>query len=190
LYDPAYGKEGSAEDCWERYVRVERTGAIEYCEFDRVARFVFLKEGDSNPYHVYFYVQLIGTIWTFLQSVKQILGSAGYSAGAKYWVNLVGAKDSMLADFAHTVGKDNKKWAQPFEPGYLGNLDQSKLRCRDANLQLQFRVVLGSLSDSELAKIIGDCADQLGLAFNHQSEPRCFAFGTQDFPWREFQGGH
>src|SRR6266496_919008 len=78
LYDPAYGKEGSAEDCWERYVRVERTGAIECCEFDRVARFVFLKEGDSNPYHVYFYVQLIGTIWTFLQAVKQILGSAGY----------------------------------------------------------------------------------------------------------------
>ena len=188
LYDPAYGRDGSAEDCWQRYVRVERSGAIEYCEFERVARFVSLKEGDTKPYYVFFYVQLIGTVWIFFQAVKQILGSAGYSAGAKYWINLIGTKDSVLVDFAHTAGKDNKKWAQPFEPGSFGNLDLSKLRCSDANLQLQFRVVLGSLSDSDLTQIICDCADQLGLAFNHQSEPRCFAFGTQDFPWREFQG--
>ena len=190
LYDPSYGRDGSRGDCWKRYVRVERSGAIEYGEFERVARFVSLKEEDTKPYYVFFYVLLIGTVWLFLQAVKQILASAGYSAGAKYWVNLIGTKDSVLADFAHTVGKDNKKWAQPFEPGSFGNLDLSKLRCSDANLQLQFRVVLGSLSDSDLTKIICDCADQLGLAFNHQSEPRCFAYGTQDFPWREFQGGH
>jgi Caspase domain len=187
LYDPAYASDDSAGDCWERYVRVDRSGAIEYCEFERVARFVSLQEGDTKPYQVFFYVQLIGTIWVFLHAVKEILGSAGYSAGPKYSVNLIGTKDAILADFAHTVGKENKKWAQPFEPGFFGDLNLSKLRCSDANLQLLFRVVLGSLSDSDLTKIICDCADQLGLAFNHQSQPRCFTFGTQDFPWREYR---
>jgi len=120
LYDPDYGRSGSAENCWERYVRLERNGAIEYCGYDGVARLVTTKEEDTDPYHVFLYVQLIGTIWTFLVAVKQVLASAGYSAGVTYWVNLIGTKDSILADFAHTVGKDDKKWAQPFEPGFFG----------------------------------------------------------------------
>src|SRR5437762_1841394 len=86
------------------FVRIERTGAIEYCGYDRVTRLVTLKEGDTQPYRVFLYVQLIGTIWTFLFAAKDILASAGYSAGAKYLVNLVGAKDSILADFAHSTG--------------------------------------------------------------------------------------
>jgi len=187
LFDPDYGTSSSAEDCWKRYVRVEQSGAIECCEFDGVARSISTRDADTKAYHVFFYVQLIGKVWTFLQAAKQLLGSAGYSAGVKYWVNLVGTKDSILADFAHGTGKENKKWAQPFEPGYFGDLDLSKLRCRDANLQFPFRVVLESLSDSDLKKIICDCADQLGLAFNHQSQPRCFTFGTEEFPWRQFR---
>jgi hypothetical protein len=191
LYDPDYGKGDSKEDCWKRYVRIERNGAIEYCEYDGIARVVAIKEDDTDPYYVFLYVQLIGTVWTFLQAVKQLLGSAGYSAGVKYGVNLIGTKDSILADFAHTVGKDNKKWVQPFEPGFFaGDIDLSRLRCRDENLQFPFRVVLGTLSDSELKKITSDCADQLGLAFNHQSEPRCFTYGMGEYPWREYRASH
>ena len=188
LYDADYRSDNSSEDCWERYIRIERNGAIEYCDYDGIARLVTLKEDDPKSYRVFLYVQIIGTVWTFLNTVKQVLGSSGYSAGVKYLVSLVGTKDSILADFAHTVGKEDKKWAQPFEPGSFGSgLDLSKLRCRDANLQFPFRVVLGTLSDSDSWKIISDCADQLGLAFNHQSSPRCFAYGTDEFPWNEYR---
>jgi hypothetical protein len=186
LYDQSDGSI-SQDDCWERFVRIERTGAIEFCDYDRVTRLVTLKQDDTEPYRVFLYVQLIGTIWTFLYAAKDMLASGGYSAGVKYLVNLVGTKDSILADFAHSTGKENKKWAQPFEPGFFGNgMDLSKLRCRDANLQFPFRVVLGSLRGAEAKKIISECADQLGPAFNHQSQPRCFAYGTDEFPWREY----
>jgi uncharacterized caspase-like protein len=188
LHDPSYGSGASNDECWERFVRIDRTGAIEYCEYDTVARVVTLKEGDTDPYRVFLYVQLIGRVWTFLHAARNVLASAGYSAGAKYVVNLIGTKDSILADFAHATGKEDKKWAQPFEPGSFGRgLDLSKIRCRDANLQFPFRVVLGSLTEADSTKIISETADQLGLAFNHQSEPRCFTYGTGEFPWREYR---
>ena len=188
LYDPAYGGGSADDDCWERYVRIERGGAIEYCDYDRVARLVSLKQDDTDPYRTFFYVQIIGTVWTFLRAAKQVLASAGYSAGVKYVVSLIGTKDSILSDFAHATGKDDKKWAQPFEPGFFGLGDSlSKWRCRDANLQFPFRVVLESFNDSEAKKIVCECGDQLGLAFNHQSQPRCFIYGTDEFPWREYR---
>jgi hypothetical protein len=191
LYDPQYGSRGDAEDCWKRYVRIERSGAIEYCDYDRIARAVRLKPDDTKSYHVFLYIQLIGMIWTFLSAAKWILEGVGYSAGVRYLVNLVGTKDSILADFAHGEGKDHKKWAQPFEPGYWGVDDSlSKWRCRDENLQFPFQVVLASFSEAELKKIIWECSDQLGLAFNHQSQPRCFPLGSDEFPWREYRGAH
>ena len=188
LYDPDYGQSGTGDDCWKRYVRIERTGAIEYCDYDRVARLVTLQPEDTQPYRVFLYIQLIGTVWTFLYAAKQILESAGYSAGVRFLVNLVGTEDSILAEFAHGEGKDNQKWVQPFEADSLGRGTQSlrKWRCHDKNLQFSFQVVLESLSEAELKKIVFECADQLGLAFNHQSQPRCFVFGTNEFPWNEY----
>jgi hypothetical protein len=187
LYDADPWTDSPSEACWERYARIERNGAIEYCDYKGTAGLVTLKEDDPKPYRVFLYMQIIGRVWTFLNAVKHVLGSSGYSAGGKYLMNLIDTKDSILADFARTAGKEDKKWAQPFEPGSFGGLDVSKLRCHDANLQFPFRVVLGSLSDSDSQKIISECADQLGLAFNHQSSPRCFAYGTADFPWNQYR---
>jgi hypothetical protein len=153
LYDPEYARGGVAEDYWKRFVRIDRSGAIEYCDYDRVARLVRLKPDDTKSYYVFLYVQLIGTIWTFLSAAKRILEGAGYSAGVRYLVNLIGTKDSILADFAHGEGKDHQKWAQPFEPGHWGVNDSiSKWRCRDENLQFPFQVVLASLDEAELKK--------------------------------------
>jgi len=189
LYDPDYGHDSGGDDCWERYVRIERTGAIEYCDHDRAARLVTLRQEDTRAYRVFLYVQLIGTIWTFLYAAKGVLESAGYSAGVRYTVNVIGTKDSILADFADGKGTEGKKWMQPFEPGDFGMGDSlTKWRCRDENLQFPFQVVLGSLSEPDVKKIISECGDQLGLAFNHQSQPRCFTYGTDEFPWREYQG--
>jgi hypothetical protein len=43
-----------------------------------------------------------------------------------------------------------------------------------------------SLGEAEAKKMIVGCAEQLGLAYNHQSRPRCFNFNTDVFPWQEF----
>jgi hypothetical protein len=194
LYDRQYGSTSSSDnldDCWERYVRIERTGAIEYCEYDRVARLVTLKQ-NSEPFRVFLYVQLVGRIWTFLIAAKDVLRSAGYTAGIKYSVNLVGTENSVLADFAHGEGtlqeKQNQRWLQPFEAGEWRIGDSlSKWRCRDENLQFPFKVVLDSLNEPELKKIICECGNQLSLAYNHQSQPRCFPPGSNEFPWGEYE---
>jgi len=51
-------------------------------------------------------------------------------------------------------------------------------RCRDANFQSEFQIGLGSLGELESKKLITKLGNQLGLAYNHQSLPRCFNFGT------------
>jgi hypothetical protein len=141
------------------------------------------------------YVQLIGAIWTFLVAAKDIFDSASYTTGVKYVVNLIGTRHSILADFAHGEGilrgQPNQKWRQPFEPGFWGIGDSlSKWRCRDANLQFPFKALLASLNEGDLKKIICECGDQLGLTYNHQSQPRCFPPGSDEFPWHEFRVLH
>jgi hypothetical protein len=185
LYDPAPGI-ASSDECWERFVRIERSGAMEYCDFDHVARPVKWKD-DKTDYHVFLYVQLIGTIWTFVSAAKQVFEDAGYAGGIRLLINLTGTRDSILAEFAHAQGQNNQVWQQPFESGYFGTGNAvTNLRCRDNNLQFRFQLVLASLTDEDLKKVLVDCGDQLGLAYNHQSQPRCFPFGTTDFPWREY----
>ncbi|MFL6417641.1 MAG: caspase domain-containing protein [Bryobacteraceae bacterium] len=192
LYDRQYGRTSSksVDDCWKRYVRIERTGAVEYCEYDSVARLVTLKE-NSDPFRVFFYVQLVGTIWTFLVAVKHVLGSAGYTAGIKYLVNMIDTENSVLAGFARAegiLGNEKKHWLQPFEPGEWRIGDSlPNWRCRDANLQFPFKAVLGSLNEPELKRIICECGNLLSLAYNHQSQPRCFPPGSDEFPWREYE---
>jgi hypothetical protein len=117
-----------------------------------------------------------------------LMGTEIRTSGVQYTVNLVGSKNSLLADFAHTAGAEGKKWADPFDPGHFGRGDQlTRLRCRDANLQFPFRVVIGTITDAEISKIVCECADQFGLAYNHQSTPRCFSYGTNEFPWRQYR---
>src|SRR5438876_1566194 len=70
------------DDCWNRYLRIDRSGALEYSDYTRVARKVTFQPNDTKEYPVFFYVQIIGTIWTCLYAAKSVLGSAGYSAGA------------------------------------------------------------------------------------------------------------
>src|SRR5207248_4536381 len=158
LYDPAPGI-SSSEECWERYVRIERNGAMEYCDFDHVARQVRWKD-DKDDYHVFLYVQLIGTIWTFVSGAKAIFEDAGYTGGIRLLVNLVGTKDSILADFAHAAGEGGQVWQQPFESGFFGTGNAvANWRCRDNNLQFRFQLVLASLSDADLRKVIVDCGN-------------------------------
>ena|SRR5437660_3574722 len=175
------------EECWTRFLRIEKTGAMEYCDYFNVAR-VQAPKPDADGIKLFKYVQTIGTIWTFLHATKQVLGDADYHEGVRFLVNLMGTKDSMLVQFATNPGVDGKFWRQPFdqEALFAGSLNW---KCRDPNLQIPFKLVLGSLGDAESKKVIVECAEQLGLAYNHQSIPRCFTSGTDVFPWDQFRSG-
>jgi hypothetical protein len=55
-----------------------------------------------------------------------------------------------------------------------------------ANFRSSFQVALASFNEAGLKPLMVDCANQLGLAYNHQSAPRCFKHGTEEFPWGNF----
>jgi hypothetical protein len=127
-------------------------------------------------------------MWTFLYVAKRILNFAGYTAGVRFIVNLIGTKDSLLADFARDKGKEGKMWQDPLEGDMFGEFQGlSKWRCHDLNLQMPFKLVIGTLAESDIKKLVRECADYLGLAYNHQSAPRCFAYGTDEFPWQQYR---
>ena len=85
----------------------------------------------------------------------------------RYIVNVIGTKDSILADFAHNKGKDEKKWRDPFERDPFSDGDAlSRWRCRDLNLQVPFKLVIGALAESDIKKLVRECADYFGLAYN------------------------
>jgi hypothetical protein len=180
FYDQEHLGEDTKGDYWNRYVRIEKAGSIEYCNARGVA-------GVYSPTHlaggvkVFKYVQVIGTIWSFLYAAKRILNQANYQAGVRFLVNLVGTKDSVLIQFSPKPGTGNQHWRQPFD-WEAGDAVQN-WKCRDTNLQIPFQLVLHSFNESEAKTLLVECAEQLGLAYNHQSKPRCFNHGTDELPW-------
>jgi hypothetical protein len=62
----------------------------------------------------------------------------------------------------------------------------AEMKCRDTNLQMAYQMILGYLGETEAKEVIVQCAEQLGLAFNHQTKPRCFNHNTAVFPWKQF----
>src|ERR1043166_910949 len=133
------------------------------------------------------YVQVVGFVCTFLLVAKHVLSHVGYVGGVRYSVNLVGTKGSILADFAYGTDTKNQKWRQPFDVrGDMFGKSYDQLRCHDPNVQIQFDLILSALGDKELTKIAFDCAERFGLAYNHQSAPRCFPPGGGEFPWAQF----
>jgi hypothetical protein len=169
---------------WECYLRLNENGNIEYADSNRN---VF---GEYNGVRYFQYVQIIGTIWQFMFLAKKILTDAGYSAGARLLVNLVGTRDSILIDFSREPGEGNQKWLDAFRSDEFGRTSNiSNQMCSDPNLQLKYNLVMGNLNEEQSQKTIKDIARQLGLAYNHQSSPRCFNCNTDIFPWRQYFNG-
>jgi len=175
-----YDKLGYMWEYWARYVRIDKSGNIEFCDS-------YLSYFSYKGMQAFRYVQIIGMVWQFLFFAKLTLGDWGNQHPVRLLVNLVDTRDTILADFASQPGKDDKKW---FEPGEPDPLDMGSsllnLKCPDPNLQMQFEVVLGALTESSARQIVDDVARQLGLAYNHQSPPRCYNYGTEAFPWQQF----
>jgi hypothetical protein len=165
---------------WARYIRIDRAGSLEFCDS-------LLSYYSYEDMHAFRYVQTIGMVWQFLFFSKLMLGEYGYEHGARLLVNLVGTKDTILTDFASAAGSGNKKWLQPGEEDMMGrSRSLLDLKCPDVNLQMDFRVVPADLDEASSRVIIDSVAVQLGLAYNHQSKPRCYNYGTDTFPWKQF----
>jgi hypothetical protein len=107
----------------------------------------------------------------------------GYARGIRLTVNLVGTKQTYLLDFAQGAGIEEKRWADPLN-GMGSGID--RIVCNDPNLMMPFQVAVANLNETEVNRIIVEIAMKLGRAFNHQSEPRCFNYGTRDYPWNEY----
>ncbi len=182
LYDQEYLEERT-QQAWLRFIRIDRSGAIEFCDCGTASSNYVSRSGNQNSYPVFLYIQTIGLIWTFLGAVKSLLGDAGYTSGIRLLVNLVGAENTLLVQFAEKDGPTNLHWREPFD---FRNHGVPDVICRDSNLQIALQISLSSLGQEEIKKVIKQCAVQLGLAYNHQSEPRCFILGTDIFPWEQF----
>ncbi len=184
--NPEHTEERDREQCWSRYLRVEKDGAIEYCDAKHV--FWYWKKAQlaaGIPY--FFFVQVVGLTWCYLHALKRIYESIGYRGAVEFSFNLIGTKDTLLGQFASGRNAEGKAWKDPFGmDGLMGGSIQN-WKCHDENLQLNFQFVLGNLNDVETRRIIDAIAEGLTLAYNHQSSPRCFNYGSREFPWNELE---
>jgi hypothetical protein len=180
LYDRL--KYGSG-NFWKKFVRIEKSGNLEFCD----SLHSFLDYRDMRAFN---YVQIIGMTWQFMFFAKRILEQNGYHGGVRLLFNLVGTMETILYDFSQSEGQERKHWVNPGDrSGLSDGTSLLYLKCPDPNLQTEYKFVLENLNEQSSKEIIVDIAKQLGLAYNHQSEPRCFNFGTTEFPWQQFYNG-
>ena len=78
---------------WGCYLRLDESGNMEYADTKHVFR-------ETKGIRCFGYVQTIGKIWQFMFLAKHLLTNAGYRAGIRVLINLVGTRDSILADFS------------------------------------------------------------------------------------------
>ncbi len=175
-----FNKVDSQSEFWKYYFRLDKKGNMEYASTGDVF-------WEYNGVRAFRYVQVIGLIWQFVFFAKSLLGNAGYAAGIRFLVNLVGTRNTILIDFSRSPGEGQQVWRSPLDGGLAwAKLGLDTLGCHDPNLQTEHKIVIGNLSEAESQKLILDIAHQLGLAYNHKSPPRCFNYNTNVFPWAQY----
>ena len=172
-----YGECIAFRDYWGSFLRLDRKGNIEYAD----TNCVFIDYADDRRFA---YVRLIGLSWQLMFFAQEVLSEAGYAGGVRFLVNLVGTRDTILEDFAKLRGEGGIRWESPDDSSFPTAL--LKLKCPTPNLQLEYKFVVGLLNQESAREIIDDVVIQLGLAYNHQSAPRCFNYGTDEFPWKQY----
>lgn len=168
---------------WKRFLRIEEDGTLEFADCHHVVRQLDSRSGEPGA-RIWLYVQLIGFIWSILYLFKAAYAEMGYAHGIRITVNLIGTKQTYLLDFAEGKGLEDKKWLNPLNGMGSGI---GRIVCNDANLLMPFQIPVSNLNEAEVKRIIVEIAMKLGRAFNHQSEPRCFNYGTRDYPWNEYR---
>lgn len=176
LYTP-YSHQQQAP-CWQRYMRITQSGEIEYADVANVF-------GEYEGFRYFHYVAVVGLAWQFLSLARDILAQADYSAGVRFLFSLVGTYGTRLADYAAERGVKGRTWHQPTDPNWSWHVSRPE-ECLNRNIQLEFRPALSLLDESTTKQIIVHVAQKLGQAYNHQGDLRCFNYGTEDFPWRQY----
>lgn len=165
---------------WKGYIRLDKSGSLESAD----SKSVF---GEYNGVRHFCYVQIIGTVWQFLYLAREVLMKAGYEKGVRLLVNMVGTKDTILADFSTEHEEGKQVWLDPFmSDGFRGQGYLFELKCPDQNLQLQYDFVIGMLDENTAKQVATNVANQLALAYNHGPTLRCFNHDTDVFPWRQY----
>ncbi len=189
LYDNFPNPSDSGVPLWNRFLRIEGNGAMEYCATKGVSgvyRPDAVGSQQQRSFRLFSYVPAIGLICNVVFAMKRILDTAGYTAGVRVIVNFTGTRDSILRGFAQGAKPGGQPWLEPFATEARFSNSIGKWCCHEANLQFEYKLVLASFGQAEMASLIEDCARKLGLAYNHQSEPRCYIHGTHEFPWLQF----
>jgi hypothetical protein len=111
----------NGNDLWKSFLRVDCVGNIEYAESQNV----FL---EFNGYRLFQYVTLVGLCWQFQFLAKEILEQHGYNSGVRFTINIVGTRDTILAQFAEGKGVGGNKWISPFERDIFGREESSQTK--------------------------------------------------------------
>jgi hypothetical protein len=177
----SYNEVGENREFCGNYLRVSKEGNLEYAD----SHFSFWAKDEVRCFG---YISLIGIAWQFLFLAKRLLEDIGFDGGVRFLFNLIGSRDTILSEFSTEPGVEGKRWQDPFSStGYYHMRDQLfGLKCQESNLQMEYRVGLHDLTEESSFEIVKDIAQQLALAYNHQSLPRCFNYGTDVFPWAQY----
>jgi len=171
--------DNNVEGYWNRYLRIEQTGSIEYGD----TRNTFI---EFQGKRMFYFLQMMGITWQLLFLAKQMLLQAGYRATVRVTFSLVGTRDSILAGFSQEEGTGRNRWREPKLDSFgLGHIDD-RAKCADTNLKVEHELALNRLSYDESLKVIKSIAQRIELAYNHHESPRCFNYGTDSFPWRPY----
>jgi hypothetical protein len=164
----------------QRYLKVDIRGNIEYVD----TYSVFAEYQEIRCFH---YVQMVGFIWQFIFLIKQLYENYKYNDGIRLLINVVGTRDTILDDFSQGPGSDGKtKWRQPFERDFGRELYGLDFKCLNPNIQMDYLFFPKNMAFTESKELISGMVERFSLAYNHQSEPRCFSFKTDIFPWEQF----
>ena len=162
-----------SEEELTHFLRILPSGHI---EFAGTYPMFFEREG----VRCFSFVSIIGTLWQLLYFSKAIYNEVGYTGDVNILLNLIGTKNSRLADFAGDPHRGG--WRSPFDPSYI---QQNEDYYHDENIQIQRNIIFTQATDEEIGKIITDFAYELGSYYG-QDEPRCFHPKTSEFPVREY----
>jgi len=177
LYNETLGN----NEFWGNYLRLHKAGNIEYAD----DAFSFWQFDDVR---CFCNVEVVGLAWQFLHLARAILMDAGFPGGVRFLFNLVGTRDTILSNFSDETADNDKKWRQPFSStgslNLYGNL--SELQCQTPNLQMEYKLTLHDLTEDKSFEVIRSIAQQLALAYNHQTAPRCFNYNSETFPWKQY----
>ena len=110
---------------------------------------------------------------------RDIYEDAGFYGETAVLLNLIGTKETRLADYA---GGRGGKWGSPFNPMYPHSEQDV---CQYLNIQIERRLLLTESSDDEIENIIREIAGELG-AYYGQDRPRCFDYCTDEFPHKDY----